>query len=229
MDYIRQPTLRQWPATVHPMRQWAESIGLTVAVGIAYFLAARLSLALLTKPDGVAVFWPASGVAAGVLIGLGQTARLPVIAGAMGATIVANLLGDRSLLASLIFALCNAGEALIAAGLIERYFGMGFNLTRLRHVLGLVATAIAATVLSGAGGVLGFKYFHGSTAPILATWRNWFLSDALGIITVAPLFIGFASVMRDRPPRNEVSEGVVGLFALTAMSWLVTSLSGEPW
>jgi hypothetical protein len=29
---------------------------LTVAVAIAYFLAARLALALLTKPDGVAVF-----------------------------------------------------------------------------------------------------------------------------------------------------------------------------
>ena len=32
-------------------------MGLAVAVGVAYFLAAQLSLALLTKPDGVAVFW----------------------------------------------------------------------------------------------------------------------------------------------------------------------------
>src|SRR3977135_3309322 len=49
-------------------RQWARSIGLAAAVGIVYFLAARLSLLLLTKLDGVAVFWPASGVASGVLI-----------------------------------------------------------------------------------------------------------------------------------------------------------------
>ena len=33
------------------------AIGLVAAVGVAYFYAARLSLALLTKPDGVAVFW----------------------------------------------------------------------------------------------------------------------------------------------------------------------------
>ena len=78
-------------------RQWARSIALAAAVGIVYFLAARLSLLLLTKPDGVAVFWPASGVAAGVLIALGPRARLPVIAGAMVATIVANLMGDRIL------------------------------------------------------------------------------------------------------------------------------------
>ena len=76
--------------------QWARLIGLAVAVGVAYFLSARLSLLLLTKPDGVAVFWPASGVAAGVLIALGPRARLPVAAGAMVATIVANLMGDRT-------------------------------------------------------------------------------------------------------------------------------------
>ena len=43
---------------------WVISACLAVAVAISYFLAARLSLALLTKPDGVAVFWPAAGVSA---------------------------------------------------------------------------------------------------------------------------------------------------------------------
>ena len=74
------------------LTRWSSLIVLTVAVGVAYFLAARLSLALLTKPDGVAVFWPAAGVAAGVLIALGSRARWPVVIGTMAATIVANLL-----------------------------------------------------------------------------------------------------------------------------------------
>src|ERR1700674_4495489 len=99
------------------------SIVLSVAVAVAYFLAARLSLALLTKPDGVAVFWPAAGVASGVLIAVGPAARWPVIIGAMAATIAANVLGDRSLSSAAIFAVCNAGEAVIVAGLIERSFG----------------------------------------------------------------------------------------------------------
>jgi len=64
-----------------PMRQWASSAVLAIAVGIAYFLASRLSLLLLTKPDDVAVFWPAAGVAAGVLIALGPGKRLPVAVG----------------------------------------------------------------------------------------------------------------------------------------------------
>src|SRR5207245_7714108 len=94
-------------------RQWAHSIGLAAAVGIVYFLAARLSLLLLAKPDGVAVFWPASGVASGVLIALGPRARLPVAFGAMAATIVANLLGDRTFAGAITFSLCNAGEAML--------------------------------------------------------------------------------------------------------------------
>jgi integral membrane sensor domain MASE1 len=140
-------------------RQWARSIALAAAVGIVYFLAARLSLLLLTKPDGVAVFWPASGVAAGVLIALGPRARLPVIAGAMVATIVANLMGDRTLFGAVVFALCNAGEALLTAWLIERYFGLDFNLGKLSHVLGLLVCAIVATAVSGIGGTAGFLTF----------------------------------------------------------------------
>jgi hypothetical protein len=71
------------------------ALGLAIAVGIAYFLAAQLSL-LLARPDGVAVFWPAAGVSSGVLIALGRVARLPVISAVMIATIIANLTGDRN-------------------------------------------------------------------------------------------------------------------------------------
>jgi integral membrane sensor domain MASE1 len=78
------------------LTRWVGGVGLAAAVGVVYFVAARLSLALLTKPEGVAVFWPAAGVSAGVLIALGSGARWPVIFGTMAATIVANLLGDRN-------------------------------------------------------------------------------------------------------------------------------------
>ena len=105
-----------------PAWRWTYLSWLAVAVGGVYILSAKLSLSLLT-PDGVAVFWPAAGVAAGALIAFGPRARWAVVAGTMIATIVANLMGDRNLVSSIVFALCNAGEALLTAGLIERYFG----------------------------------------------------------------------------------------------------------
>ena len=148
------------------------------------------------------MFWPASGVAAGALIALGPRAKWPVAIGAAAATIVANLLGDRTLAGAVTFALCNAGEALLAAGLIERQFGSGFALDRLRQVLGLLAAAVFASAISGLVGTLGFKLFHSSTASSLTIWQHWLASDALGIVTVAPLLIGIAAG-RTQPSTTE--------------------------
>jgi len=183
-------------------------------VGVAYFLAARLSLAMLTEPDGVAVFWPAAGVAAGVLIALGPRARWAVVVGTMAATIVANLFGDRNLWSSILFGICNAGEAVLTAWIIERVYGPGFRLGRLRHVLGLFAAAIIGTAISGVGGTITFRLFHTGDASLLTTWQHWVASDALGIITVAPLLIELAALPRDRLSRSEIIEGVLAVSAL---------------
>lgn len=211
-----------------PEWRWVNSLLLAVVVGSVYVLAARLSLALLT-PEGVAVFWPAAGVAAGALIAIGPGARWAIVAATMGATIVANVLGDRNIPSAIIFALCNAGEALITAALVERFFGSPFDLDRLGHVLGLLAAAIVATAVSGVGGALGFAWFHGATASILSTWQNWFASDALGIVTIAPLVIGIASAVREPPTRTEAIEGLVALGLLVIMSVIAIALPPGPW
>jgi len=166
-------------------------------------------------------------VSSGVLIALGRDARLPVASGAMVATIIANLMGDRNVWGTTAFALCNAGEALLAAWLIERYFGSRFTLNRLRNVLGLLAAAAAATAASGIGGMVAFKLFHSPTAPMWSTWQHWFASDAIGIITVAPLVIGVSEALRNPPPRNEFIEGVGALVALAVMTVIIVSLPPE--
>ena len=104
---------------------WIGSIGLSIAVGVAYLLAAHFSLALLTKPDCVAVFWPAAGIATGTLIALGPKARLPVALAVLVASVAASLLKDGNFPAAIVFALCNAGEALLVAWLITQRFGQG--------------------------------------------------------------------------------------------------------
>jgi PAS domain S-box-containing protein len=212
-----------------PTLPWSGAIGLTVAVSIAYFFAAELSLALLAKPDGVARFWPAAGVSSGVLIAFGREARLPVASGVIVATIVANVTGDRNLWSATAFAFCNAGEALLTAWLIERYFGTSFSFDRLHNVLGLVAAAVVATAASGIGGTVAHKLFHSPMAPVVTTWQHWFTSDIVGVITVAPLIIGLAEAVREPPPRNEIIEGVVALVVLAAMTVIVVLLPPEPW
>src|SRR5262245_28782847 len=114
--------------------QWIGFIGLGIGVGVAYLLAAHLSLALLTKPDCVAVFWPAAGIASGTLIALGAKARLPVTLAVFTASAAASLLGERSVPATIVFAFCNAGEPLLVAWLITQRFGKDFRLDSLRNI-----------------------------------------------------------------------------------------------
>ena len=207
----------------------ARGLALAAAVGLAYYLAAYLSLGLLMKPDGVAVFWPAAGISSGVLIALGPKARWPVALGAMAATFVANLMGDRTVWAASAFAICNAAEALITAGLIQHYGGPAFRLDRLRNVLLLFAAAIAGTVISGIGGAISYKLFHSPDASVFTTWWHWFGSDAVGIIAVAPLVIGLAGAARRPQGRREFVEGFAALGLLGAMTGIIISLPEQPW
>jgi PAS domain S-box-containing protein len=200
-----------------------------MGVALAYFFAARLSLALLVPVDGVAVFWPAAGVASGILIALGSAARWTVVVGVVAATIAANLLGDRNIWNSVFSAVANAGEAVIVAGLIHRFCGSPFELNELRRVLALFAATIAGTSLSGIAGTVGFMLFHGSTASPPVIWLHWFSSDAIGTIAVAPLAIGLASLTRNFPPRREIAEGVLALAVVSLVCALLVFLPNEPW
>ncbi len=210
-------------------QRWVGSIGLTAAIGLAYFLTARFSVRLILESSGVAVFWPAAGISAGILIALGPRARWPVLAGVMVATIATHLIINDPLWAGVTLGLANGAEALITAGLIRHYFGEDFNLVRLRHIAGLLAAAVAATTVSGIGGAATYRLMRGPSAPMLDSWQHWFASDFVGIIAVAPLVVGLAAVVRRPSPRSEVIEGTLGLLALAVVTGLIISLPRVLW
>ena len=226
------PPERTWSVARKPTATpppWAIAVVVTVVVAIAYFLAARLSLALLGKSDGVAVFWPAAGVASGALIVASSRARWPVVVGVMVATILANLLGDRNVWSSLLFAAANASEAAIVAGLIQRSYGSRFELNTLRRVIGLFAATIAGTFVSGIVGTMGFVWFHRAAVSAPTIWLHWFASDALGTLTVAPLVIGLASLLRNVPSTREAAESALALAVVCVLCAFLVFLPNEPW
>ena len=174
------------------------------------------------------MFWPAAGLSSGLLIAL-RGARWPVLAGVIVATVATHLIIRDPLWAGIALGLCNGAEALVTAGLIQHYFGAGFNLVQLRQVIALLAAAVAGTSMSGIGGAVTYRLLRGPSAPMLETWQHWFASDAIGIIAVAPLVIGFAAIVRRPSPRSEVIEGTLALVALAVMTGLIIPLPHEPW
>jgi len=211
-------------------REFIAAIGLAAAVGLVYFLAARLSIGLVLKPAGVAVFWPAAGISSGVLIALGfRRAGWPVAIGVTVATVAVHELVADPLWASTALGLSNAGEAVITAGLIKRYFGADFNIDRLHRVVGLLLAAIVGAAVSGIGAAATYRLWNGPSAPLLITWANWFASDAIGIVIVAPLVFGLATAIRHPPPRSELTEGTVALVVLAVMTGISIFLPRAFW
>jgi integral membrane sensor domain MASE1 len=133
-------------------RGWRSTVGWVFLIGIVYFLASRLGLSLLVAPAGMAVFWPASGISAGILITFGRRVFPALAIGVMVGTVAANLLSDRSLPTSVFKGLCNVGESVIVAWLIERWFGSPLSFADLRRVLGFLAAVTIGAATSAIGG-----------------------------------------------------------------------------
>src|SRR6266436_1573171 len=210
-------------------QRWVGTVGLAVAVGIAYFLTAQLGRTLLTNSEGLAVFWLGSGVAVGVLVVLGGGARVAVVAGVISASLAINLLGGTSILGAFAFAICNASEAVLAAWLIERWSGPTFRVGKLRHVMALFVAAGVAPAVASAGAAVAMTLLGPSDAPLLSIWRVWFAADALGIVSTAPLLIGVGAVLRDAPPWRDLLEGTLAVLVIAVTNAVALALLAGPW
>ena len=138
---------------------------------------------------------------------LGSPRACPVVIGVIAATIAANIVGDRSIWASIFKGFCNAGDAALTAWLIEQWFDGPFAFDDVRHVLGFVAAAglgAAASAIAGAATVI---LFH-APLPFWDVWRAWFLSDGVGTVVLAPPVIGLGQLWRELPSQADSIEGV---------------------
>src|SRR5262249_39557074 len=137
-------------------------------------------------------------------------------------------MSDRSFWTSTFKGFCNGGEAVLAAWLLERWYGRPFTFGDLRRVLGFVAATGIAAAISAVCGAAPMTLFH-TAAPFWEGWRAWFLSDGVGILVVAPLVIGLAQMWRELPSREEWIEGVGVLALQTSASLYVMVHPSGSW
>jgi PAS domain S-box-containing protein len=202
--------------------------GWTALIGTAYFLASRLGLSLLITPSDVAVFWPAAGIGAGILIAFGRRALIPLVIGVMIGTVAANVLSDRSLATAVFKGICNVTESVILAWLLERWFGRAFSFGDLRQVLGFLTATVLAAATSAIGGAATITLLH-TTAPFWDVWRVWLLSDGVGIVLVAPLIIEARRAWVDPPSPRDTIEGAAVLAVLGSLATYVYAHPTESW
>ena len=175
------------------------------------------------------MFWPASGIAAGILIAFGRRILPAIVIGVVAGTVVTGLTSDRNLVISLVTSLLNgvwnAGEAVLAAWLLEWWFGKCFTFSSLGRVAGFLTAAALATAASAILGAATMMLLRSNiVAPYWDVWRAWFLSGWVGLVVVAPLVIGLAQVWRTASPRREWVEGV-GVLGLTTLACVYTTMN----
>src|SRR5215831_20977206 len=91
----------------------------------------------------------------------------------------------------------------------------------------MLAAAVIGTCVSGIGGVAASVLLQAPTVPFLTIWEHWVASNTIGFIAVAPLLIGLAAALRQRPRSSELLEGIAALMTLAGMTTVIISLSQE--
>ncbi len=167
------------------------------ALAVAYLAVARFGLQFASIGKNVSLVWPPTGVALTAIALLGPRVAPGILAGAF----IANLETGVPVLAALGIAIGNTGEALLAGYVLRRVAGGPTGLNRLKDVLALVIVAAPAGALVSAGlGVASLRLTGVMPAEVaLSAVGVWWISDVLGALVVAPLFLTW-SVQRVRLP-----------------------------
>jgi two-component system CheB/CheR fusion protein len=180
-----------------------------IGIALVYVAAAKFGLTMAVVAEQVTVVWPPTGIAFAAILLIGYGVWPGVFAGAF----IANVTSHEPIGTAAAIAFGNAIEAVVAVYVLQRFLGFKPALNRVRDVAGLiVASSVFSTAISATIGVASL------CASGLQPWQRfgelwwvWWLGDALGSLTVAPLLLTLAS--RLPSGRKQLSAEFVSLTA----------------
>ncbi|VTT97883.1 signal transduction histidine kinase : PAS domain S-box OS=Singulisphaera acidiphila (strain ATCC BAA-1392 / DSM 18658 / VKM B-2454 / MOB10) GN=Sinac_7190 PE=4 SV=1: MASE1: PAS_4: PAS_9: PAS_3: HisKA: HATPase_c: Response_reg: Hpt [Gemmataceae bacterium] len=196
-----------------------------LGVAVAYLLASLGGLQFVLQPEGLAVFWPGSGLLLGYLLCTPQRDWAAATGAAFCGNLAANLAHGNAPGLSAGFATVNALEPLVSAWLIartrgpERWFDATADAVRLAAVPLLVCggAALAGAALLAPPG----------TAAFWSVWKVWWLADALGAVLFASLVVAWATpAYRAAQNRAELLESVAAVAVLAAAAGYIFAPTG---
>lgn len=158
-----------------------------VAVGLAYFLLAKLSLILASVHPSASAVWPPSGLALAACLLWGNRVWPAIAAGAF----LANATTFGSISTSIAIAIGNTFEGVVTAWLVGKWctpnepFG-----TPSRVVIFTGLTLASGPVISATVGVTSLVLAgYANAAKFTEIWSTWWLGDVGGQLLVAPMLV----------------------------------------
>ena len=192
---------------------YVASVGLVAA---AYYVVGRIGLELAYLDGAVAALWPPAGLGLAVLFLYGVRLWPGIVIGDL-------LLGDFSTPLGTVLGqtVGNTVAVIVAALLLRRLTGGRGDLARVADVVALVACAFVAALTSAAFGPTSLR-LGDVIAPgeLQRVFRTWTLSDASGVLVVAPLLLTWATTGFTGLRRRDMLEGAIALVVLVALAEL---------
>ena len=205
---------------------WKEYLWRIGLATLAYFGTVRLGLLFVIQPEGIAGFWPASGVGLALLLLARDRREKSIVALIIfGVNFFLDLAVGYSLLSSAGFSLANTLEPVVGMWGLQRLAGRRVTFKRLADVLSLTVVAglssMAAALVGAAAAWSGFG------APYWMTWRNWWIEDALGILVITPLILTWQTGA-GQAVKMSLRRQVEALLLLAAAIFQVGTMFGLP-
>src|SRR2546427_7181358 len=161
-----------------------------VLLAAAYFSAAKLALLAAIPPGYATAVWPPSGIALASVLLLGNRIWPGIW---LGASLV-NVTVQSSLVAATLMGAGNTLEALAGAALCRALIGLPGTFRRGEEVVKFVAIAAASATIAATVAAPPLAFVHSLKLPeLLWNWWTWWQGDAVGIIIVTPLILGWAA------------------------------------
>jgi signal transduction histidine kinase len=185
-------------------------------VTAAYYIAGRIGLERAYLDGAVAAVWPPAGLGLAVLFLYGVRLWPGIVIGDL-------LLGDFSTPLGTVLGqtVGNTLAVVLAALLLRRLTDGRAGLERVVDVLALVACALVAALVSAAFGPTSLRLGDViSTDELARVFRTWTLSDASGVLVVAPVLLTWAARGLTGIGRREAFEGAAVLTLLVVLAEL---------
>ncbi len=168
-----------------------KNVVVTVVVTVAYLALAWLSALVAYSPDDAWTVWLASGVVMGLLFALRRERWVAVLAGGfIGATLFSLYLGT-SIVVALGYGVIEVVAASAALALTMRLVPLPMRLDSGRELGALILTGAFPLALVG-GFVAALWHLASADGGGMTVFRVWFVSNLLGTLLVAPVFVAWS-------------------------------------
>ncbi|MPZ78168.1 MAG: PAS domain S-box protein, partial [Deltaproteobacteria bacterium] len=160
---------------------------LIFALALAYFCAGTFGLSLASINPSASAVWPPSGIALAAILLWGYRLWPGIVLGAF----LVNFSAQESVVTALGIAAGNTFEAILGAALVSRFahgpklFDRTKDILKFILLAGVLATAVGATIGVITLNLGGFAHWN----ELSTIWLTWWLGDAVGNLTVAPLLL----------------------------------------